>query len=92
VWVADLEGRSSRFSLHGDVGSPKATVVSGFTGRVRYRCDGDARQARAVDALLAFARFAGVGSHTAYGLGTVRVRPDGGGVPARVRGREGARA
>jgi len=64
LWVSDLDGHSSVMPL-------RDTIVSGFTGRIRYVCDGTDAQAEAVDALLSFAEYAGVGSHTAYGLGTV---------------------
>lgn len=66
LWVSDIDGRSEAIRLRG-------TVVSGFVGRVRYVCDGSEADAGTVDALLAFARFAGIGSHTAFALGTVDV-------------------
>jgi CRISPR/Cas system endoribonuclease Cas6 (RAMP superfamily) len=68
VWVSDVDGHSAALRL-------RDTVVSGFLGRVRYVCDGSDEEAAAVDALLAFARFAGIGSHTAFGLGSVEVNP-----------------
>ncbi len=47
-------------------------IISGFTGRVRYVCDqGSDAEAACFGALLAFAAFAGAGSHTAYGFGVV---------------------
>jgi CRISPR-associated endoribonuclease Cas6 len=68
LWVSDIEGRSHTLPL-------RDTIVSGFVGRVRYVSDGTPDQAQAVDALLRFASFAGIGSHTAFGLGTIAVRP-----------------
>jgi CRISPR-associated endoribonuclease Cas6 len=81
VWVSDLDGHSqvqvlSR-RLHRD-GQPvtEDEVVSGFTGRVRYVCDhGSNDEAAVFHALLAFAGFAGAGSHTAYGFGVVAPEP-----------------
>jgi hypothetical protein len=49
------------------------TQVSGFVGKVRYVCDGDQALAAAFEALLRFAEYAGIGSHTAFGLGAVRI-------------------
>jgi CRISPR/Cas system endoribonuclease Cas6 (RAMP superfamily) len=47
-------------------------VVSGFTGRIRYVCDrGSDAEAGTFGALLAFAAYAGAGSHTTYGFGVV---------------------
>jgi CRISPR-associated endoribonuclease Cas6 len=66
VWVSDIEGRSRPFTL-------KDTIVSGFVGRLRYACDGTDDEAATVSALFAFARYAGIGSHTAFGLGAARV-------------------
>ena len=66
VWVADVSGSSQVFTL-------KDTIVSGFVGRLRYVCDGSESDAAVVSALFAFARYAGVGSHTAFGLGTVHI-------------------
>ena len=68
LWVSDLDGRSETLQL-------RETIVSGFVGRVRYVCDGSRVEAAAVDALFAFAEYAGVGSHTAFGLGTATVTP-----------------
>jgi CRISPR-associated endoribonuclease Cas6 len=83
VWVSDVEGRSEALRLWD-------TVVSGFIGRVRYVCDGSDAEAAAVDALLALAPFAGIGSHTAFGLGTVGVsstwQPGRTNAPAGVAG------
>ena len=66
VWVSDVDGHSEPFPL-------KDTVVSGFLGRIRYVCDGNEADARTASALFSFARYAGIGSHTAYGLGAVQV-------------------
>jgi CRISPR-associated endoribonuclease Cas6 len=68
VWVSDVEGRSECLRLRG-------TVVSGFVGRIRYVCDGPDEAAATVGALFAFAQFAGIGSHTAFGLGTIDLSP-----------------
>lgn len=65
LWVTDLDGRSEAIQL-------RDTVVSGFLGRVRYESEGD----NSVGALLAFAGYAGIGAHTAFGLGTVKVNLD----------------
>lgn len=66
VWVSDVDGRSEPLEL-------KQTVVSGFVGRVRYVSDGTEEEAAATSALFAFAAYAGIGSHTAFGLGAVRL-------------------
>lgn len=66
VWVSDVEGRSQLLAI-------KGVTVSGFVGRLRYVCDGCEEDAGAVAALFRFAAFSGVGSHTAFGLGTVSV-------------------
>jgi CRISPR-associated endoribonuclease Cas6 len=77
IWVSDLEGSSQVNILsrrnHRDSGPPRQDeIISGFTGRVRYVCDDGTRdEAASFDALIAFAQFAGAGSHTAYGFGTV---------------------
>jgi CRISPR-associated endoribonuclease Cas6 len=68
VWVSDVEGRSETVQLRG-------TVVSGFVGRVRYVCDGSAADAAAFGALMAFGRYAGVGSHTTAGFGAIEPEP-----------------
>lgn len=65
LWVSDLAGSSQPVRLAG-------RIVSGFVGRVRYVCD-DPEEAVAADALLRFASYAGVGSHTAFGFGVTRV-------------------
>ncbi len=66
LWVSDVEGRSQPLVL-------RDTVVSGFVGQVRYVCDGTPDHADAVGALMRFAGYAGIGSHTAFGFGTVGV-------------------
>jgi hypothetical protein len=76
VWVSDLDGHSEVVHLRG-------RVVSGYVGRLRYVADGRAvghdygadGDARAFDALMAFAAFAGIGSHTTYGFGAVVPEP-----------------
>lgn len=64
VWVSDLDGQSEVAILRG-------RVVSGYVGRLRYVADGPAEEAEAFAALMNFAAFAGIGSHTTYGFGTV---------------------
>jgi CRISPR-associated endoribonuclease Cas6 len=64
VWVSDLDGHSEVVTLDG-------AVVSGFVGRIRYACDGSTAHARTFDALLSLAAFAGIGSHTTFGFGSV---------------------
>ena len=63
--------------VHRDGGPPRQEeIISGFTGRVRYVCDdGTGTEAACFAALLAFAAFAGAGSHTAYGFGTIVPEP-----------------
>lgn len=81
IWVSDLDGHSEVKILsrraHQDSGPPhQEEIISGFTGRVRYVCDGGtATEAACFDALLAFAAFAGAGAHTAYGFGTIAPEP-----------------
>jgi CRISPR/Cas system endoribonuclease Cas6 (RAMP superfamily) len=77
VWVSDLDGHSEvqilpRTVRRGGEQERREEVISGFTGRVRYVCDhGTDAEAAIFGALLAFASFAGAGSHTAYGFGVV---------------------
>jgi hypothetical protein len=77
VWVSDLDGHTevqvlSRTARRDGRTVRREEVISGFVGRVRYVCDhGTDAEAAAFDALLAFAAFAGAGSHTAYGFGVV---------------------
>jgi CRISPR-associated endoribonuclease Cas6 len=81
VWVSDIDGhnevqlltrrvrRDSRWQLEEE-------VVSGFVGRIRYVChQGTDAEAADFDALMAFAAFAGAGSHTTYGFGVVVPEP-----------------
>jgi len=81
VWVSDLDGRSevqilSRRLPRNGQSVTEDEVISGFTGRVRYVCDhGTDDEAAAFGALLAFAAFAGAGSHTAYGFGVIVPEP-----------------
>lgn len=64
VWVSDVDGHSEVVVLRGQ-------VVSGFVGRLRFVSDGTPEEAGAFSALMGFAVFAGVGSHTTYGFGAV---------------------
>ena len=81
VWVSDLDGRTevqivSRSVRQDGIQERREEVISGFAGRVRYVCDhGTDAEAAAFGALLAFASFAGAGSHTAYGFGVVVPEP-----------------
>lgn len=81
VWVSDLEGRTEVQLLPRTVRSNgsrerREEVVSGFVGRMRFACDhGSDAEAAAFGALLAFASFAGAGSHTAYGFGVTVPEP-----------------
>ncbi len=104
VWVSDIDGRSQVQTLTRTVRRSggwrsEDEVVSGFLGRIRYACDqrGD-EDAVAFHALLAFAVYAGLGSHTTYGFGVIESEPtwqppsppaDPG--PARSRSAEPAR-
>jgi hypothetical protein len=81
IWVSDLDGHSEvqilsrRLSRNGRPARAEE-IISGFTGRVRYVCDhGSDAEAACFGALLAFASFAGVGSHTAYGFGVIAPEP-----------------
>jgi CRISPR-associated endoribonuclease Cas6 len=67
IWVSDIDGHSETAML-------REQVVSGFVGRLRYVADEgpDARPAvAAFDALMAFAAYAGIGSHTTAGFGVI---------------------
>jgi hypothetical protein len=81
VWVSDIEGRNEVQILSRNVrrdgrSRPQEEVISGFVGRIRYVCDrGSDADAAGFDALMAFAAFAGVGSHTTYGFGVVVPEP-----------------
>jgi CRISPR-associated endoribonuclease Cas6 len=81
VWISDLDGHTkvqllSRTARQDGRAVRREEVISGFVGRVRYVCDhGTDDEAAAFGALLAFASFAGAGSHTAYGFGVVIPEP-----------------
>lgn len=81
VWVSDIEGRSevqilTRNVRRGGQWHLEEEVISGFTGRIRYVCDhGKDTEAADFNALMAFALFAGIGSHTTYGFGAVAREP-----------------
>lgn len=81
VWISDLDGRTEVQLLPRTVRRPagperREEVVSGFVGRMRFVCDqGSDAEADAFGALLAFAAFAGAGSHTAYGFGVTLPEP-----------------
>lgn len=68
VWVSDIDGRSEAMALSG-------LRVSGFVGRVRFRCD-DPAVRDLVDPLFRLAPYSGVGSARAKGLGVTRLRAD----------------
>jgi hypothetical protein len=81
VWVSDIDGhnevqvltrrvrRDGRWQLDEE-------IVSGFVGRIRYVChQGTETEAADFDALMAFAAFAGAGSHTTYGFGVMMPEP-----------------
>jgi CRISPR-associated endoribonuclease Cas6 len=77
VWVSDVDGHNevqilTRRARRGNEFRTEEEVVSGFVGRMRYVCDrGTDAEAADFSALMAFALFAGVGSHTTYGFGVV---------------------
>lgn len=80
VWVSDIEGHSEAHILsrrpRGGQARHAEEVISGFTGRIRYVCDhGSEAEAAGFGALLAFAAYAGAGSHTTYGFGVARPEP-----------------
>ena len=81
VWVSDIEGRSEAHILtrRAERGGQRLLadeVISGFTGRIRYVCDqGTGTEAADFGALMAFAAYAGAGSHTTYGFGVLRPEP-----------------
>jgi len=81
VWVSDIDGRSEvqvliRRAQRAGQWRFEDELVSGFIGRLRYVCDhGSDAEAATFDALMAFAVFAGVGSHTTYGFGVVVPEP-----------------
>lgn len=65
VWVADIDGRSHPLVVSG-------IHLSGFIGRISYRCD-DPAVAAIVDPLFRLAEYCGVGTATAKGLGVTRL-------------------
>jgi CRISPR-associated endoribonuclease Cas6 len=81
VWVSDLDGHTEVQILPRTVRldgrqERRQEIISGFVGRVRYVCDhGSDAEATAFGELLAFAAFAGAGSHTAYGFGVLIPEP-----------------
>ncbi len=81
VWVSDIDGRSevqvlTRRVMRGGQWQAEDEIISGFAGRVRYVCDrGTDAEAAEFGALMAFAVFAGAGSHTTYGFGVVAPEP-----------------
>jgi CRISPR-associated endoribonuclease Cas6 len=80
VWVSDVDGRSETQNLtrnvHRNGWHLEDEIISGFTGRIRYVCDhGTNDDAATFDALMSFAAFAGVGSHTTHGFGVVTPEP-----------------
>jgi hypothetical protein len=81
VWVSDLDGHSevqvlARRLRRDGQSVTEEEIISGLTGRVRYVCDhGSDADAACFGALLAFAAFAGAGSHTAYGFGVTVPEP-----------------
>lgn len=68
VWVSGLDGHSETLTLSG-------VRMSGFLGRVCFRCD-EPDVADAVDGLFRLAPYAGVGSAKAKGLGVTRLLPE----------------
>jgi CRISPR/Cas system endoribonuclease Cas6 (RAMP superfamily) len=73
VWVSDIDGRSGKYLLPRNGHSRLAAeTVSAFTGRIRYVCDSEA-EAADFHRLIAFAVFAGIGSHTTYGFGAIEI-------------------
>jgi hypothetical protein len=81
VWVSDIEGNNEvqllmRRTYRGGQWKIEEEVVSGFVGRMRYVCDhGTDAEAADFGALVAFALYAGIGSHTTYGFGVVAPEP-----------------
>jgi CRISPR-associated endoribonuclease Cas6 len=65
VWLTDVDVTSHVVPVGG-------LTVSGFTGRLRFACDGSAEQAAAIDRLVGLAPFAGVGAYTTRGFGMTR--------------------
>jgi Uncharacterized conserved protein len=80
VWVTDIDVTSQVVSV-------KGLTVSGFTGRLRFVCDGVAEQASMIDRLVRLAPYAGVGAYTTRGFGVTRPEPTWPqAVPRRVTG------
>jgi hypothetical protein len=81
IWVSDIDGHSEVQNLTRNIrrnSSPhqEDEIISGFTGRIRYVCDqGTSEEAATFDALIALATYAGAGSHTTHGFGTLRPEP-----------------
>jgi hypothetical protein len=81
VWISDIDGHSetqiiARRAKRNGQWQMEEEIVSGFVGRIRYVCDqGTDADAADFDALMAFAAFAGAGSHTTHGLGAVVHEP-----------------
>ena len=66
VWLTAIDV-SSRTTRVNDL------LVSGFTGRLRFACDGPPAVVAAVDRLVRLSAYAGVGAYTTRGFGVVRV-------------------
>jgi CRISPR-associated endoribonuclease Cas6 len=81
IWVSDIDGHSEAHTLTRNIRKQgtwhrEDETISGFTGRLRYVCDtGTNDQAATFHALMNFAAYAGVGSHTTYGLGIIEPEP-----------------
>jgi CRISPR-associated endoribonuclease Cas6 len=81
VWVSDIDGRSeahilTRRAKRGGRWLFTDEVISGFAGRIRYVSDhGAETEAADFGALMAFAAYAGAGSHTTYGFGVLCPEP-----------------
>lgn len=68
VWLTDIDVASQVVHVN-------QRVVSGFTGRLRFVCDGGDDVCDAVDRLVQLAEFAGVGAYTTRGFGMTRQEP-----------------
>jgi CRISPR-associated endoribonuclease Cas6 len=68
VWLTDIDVRSHLVRVNN-------LTISGFTGRLRFTCDGTPQQAATVDQLVRLAPFAGVGAYTTRGFGVTRTEP-----------------
>ena len=71
IWVSDFDAHNEVLRLRVS-DCPEAVTVSGVVGEFQYR-GATASVASDFTKLLRFAEFAGIGKHTAYGLGHVRV-------------------